>query len=180
MSLLDSLTSTPKSTAELRAQAADVLRVLDLLEYKPAVVGGVLRVEQLGGVTKDIDIAVITAQYQLEFLHHTLTRLGYKCAHSADTQYATETNGFFADYHKDDVNVILYSDEVFSSLQHLVSTFDLNINKYIEHVGCVQNDFFDGVTVEHTDSPFHAIRPERITRFRKEYPELDWSNVPNA
>lgn len=150
------------------------ITVLRALQYEPHLVGGVLRVAALGGTTSDVDIALIV-DHRDEVIMATLDRLGYNVQHIQDSKYANDTNGFLADYRKGDVNIILYSAEVYDGIRDLVSSFDLNINKYYLHDGVLCNDHFDGEFVIYTENSHHARHLERITRFRCEYPDLDWT-----
>lgn len=152
----------------------DDITVLRALKYEPHLVGGVLRVAALGGTTADVDIALIV-DHRDELILATLDRLGYDVQHTQDSKYANDTNGFLADYRKGDVNIILYSAAVYSGVSDLVASFDLNINKYYLHHGVLCNDHFDGEFVIYTENSHHARHLERITRFRCEYPNLDWS-----
>lgn len=148
--------------------------VLRTLDYEPHLVGGVLRVAALGGSTKDVDVAILS--HQSNTLHGVLERLGYVQQHSADSKYGL-TQGFVADYRKDDINIILYNPDVYSDIEELVSTFDLNINKYYIADGVLCNDHFDGCTVLYTEHSTHQRNIDRVNRFRQEYPNLDWSLV---
>lgn len=165
MSLLSNLTSTAQSD----------IHILRATNYEPHLVGGVLRVAALGGVTADVDIALII-DHQDEAIKIILERLGYTVQHVQDSKYANETNGFLADYRKDDINIILYSAIVYSDVRELVSSFDLNINKYyLQEDGELCNDHFDGTVVVYTENSNHERHLERITRFSAEYPNLDWT-----
>lgn len=150
------------------------INVLRASQYEPHLIGGVLRVAALGGTTSDVDIALIVDCWD-GFITVTLDHLGYSVQHTQDSKYANDGNGFLADYRKGDVNIILYSAEVYGDVRDLVSSFDLNINKYYLHDGVLCNDHFDGELVIYTESNHHNRHPERITRFRCEYPDLDWS-----
>ena len=152
----------------------DDITVLRALQYEPHLVGGVLRVAALGGTTADVDIALIV-DHRDEVIMATLDRLGYNVQHMQDSKYANDTNGFLADYRKGDVNIILYSAGVYSGIRDLVASFDLNINKYYLHDGVLCNDHFDGEFIIYTENSHHKRHLERITRFRCEYPDLDWS-----
>lgn len=149
--------------------------VLEALQYTPHLVGGVLRVAALGGTTADVDIALIV-HHNDDVIKTVLERLGYTVQHIQDSKYANETNGFLADYRKDDINIILYSSMVYSDVCELVSSFDLNINKYyLQEDGALCNDHFDGTVVVYTENSNHERHLERITRFSAEYPHLDWT-----
>lgn len=148
--------------------------VLEALQYEPHLIGGVLRVAALGGKTADVDVALIVSSKDT-FIHEVLCKAGFTLVHTQDSKYADETNGFLADFRKDDINVILYSDAVYADVQNLVSSFDLNINKYYLRDGVLCNDHFDGYNVVYTESSNHTRHLKRITRFSAEYPDLDWS-----
>lgn len=164
MTLLDKLTIKERT----------LLVTLQSLQYEPEFVGGVLRVAALGGKTADVDIACIVSSKDT-FIHEVLHKVGFTLEHTQDSKYADETNGFLADFRKDDVNVILYSDAVYADVQDLVSSFDLNINKYYLKDGVLCNDHFNGYNVVYTESSNHRRHLERIARFSAEYPDLDWS-----
>lgn len=157
---------------------ADV-NVLEAVQYEPHLVGGVLRVAALGGTTADVDIALIV-NHNDTTITTILERLGYTVQHVQESKYANETNGFLADYRKDDINIILYSSVVYSDVQELVSSFDLNINKYYLQDGKLCNNHFDGTVVVYTEDSNHERHLERITRFSKEYPNLDWTQPQTA
>ena len=163
-------------TSKLREQAALIIAVLQGFHFQPHIVGGVLRAEMLGGTTKDIDVAVLVGEQDITAIKSLLERFAYVCAHENESEY-TEQSGFWADYRLGDVNVILYNSQTYRTLDALVSSFDLNINMYYERGGSVLNNYFDGTVVTYTHDIKHAQKPERIARFRREYPELDWSQV---
>lgn len=165
------------TTTELRAEAEHTLLTLAALHYEPHVVGGVLRVEALGGETKDIDIAVILHRAEVKAAISIMERLGFEVQHEQSSAY-TEQTGFFADLRSGNVNIIIYDAGMYRDVQQLVKSFDLNINKYYENAGTVLNDCFDGEFVEYTASSQHVFKPERIVRFRDEYPALNWCRVP--
>ena len=164
MSLLDKVT----------VQVKGLVSTLCNLQYDPLLIGGVLRVAALGGSTADVDIALIVPSND-KFIHTTLEHLGFDLVHTQDSKYADETNGFLADYRKDDVNIILYSAAVYTDVRDLVSSFDLNINKYYLEDGALCNDYFDGYVVLYTENSNHQRHLDRITRFSLEYPDLDWT-----
>lgn len=167
-----------KTNKELRVLANAVIAHLEAIDYLPHLIGGLLRVEQLGGVTNDVDIAILCppedfANVKQDFedkLPH------FELKHECDSPYA-RTAGFFADYRWDDVNIIFYNDKLFPNVRRLVDSFDLNINKYYEVNGVTHNDSFNGTVVEYNQHPLHLPRPARIDRFKAEYPHLDWSQV---
>lgn len=167
------------NTKELRAEVEHTLLTLDALHYEPHVVGGVLRVEALGGETKDIDIALLLHRAEVKSAISILQRLGFEVQHEQSSEY-TEQTGFFADLRSGNVNIIIYDAAAYSNVQQLVKSFDLNINKYYEYNGTVHNDCFDGEFVEYTASSQHVFKPERIVRFRDEYPTLNWCRVPTV
>lgn len=167
------------TTTELRAEAEHTLLTLDALHYKPHVVGGVLRVEALGGETTDIDIALLLHQAEVKSAISIMERLGFEVQHEHSPVYTGQT-GFFADLRSGNVNIIIYDAAMYHDVQQLVKSFDLNINKYYEHAGTVHNDCFDGTFVEYTASSQHIFKPERIVRFRDEYPTLNWCRVPTV
>ena len=164
MSLLDKVTT----------QVEGLVQTLRNLQYDPLLIGGVLRVAALGGSTADIDVALIVPSDD-KYIHNTLKHLGFDLVHTQDSKYAGETNGFLADYRKDDVNIILYSATVYIGVRDLVSSFDLNINKYYLKDGELCNDYFDGRVVLYTENSNHQRHLDRITRFSLEYPDLDWT-----
>lgn len=171
------------TTTELRAEAQPIIAELARYGYNPAIIGGVLRVEALGGVTKDIDIAVRITPAVLGQCSTLLSKLGCVCVHVNTSKY-NYRDGFLADFRVGDVNIILYNEYHFPSLTRLVNSFDLNINMFFEEEDVygemeVYNMQFNGETVQYAPHHLHVPKPDRITRFRKEYPELDWSNIPN-
>ncbi|QGH73769.1 hypothetical protein [Vibrio phage vB_VhaP_VH-5] len=164
------------SEDELHLEVQNTLQVLRGLDYQPHLIGGVLRVAALGGTTADVDIALIEDSTDQLVLDVLLKGLGYNLQHVQDSKYANETNGFLADYRKGDINIILYSSEVYNNVRELVSSFDLSINKYyLDSDGVLCNDHFDGYVVKCTESSNHTHNLERITRFKTEYPDLDWT-----
>lgn len=164
-------------TAKLREQAAPIIKSLTTLKFQPEVIGGVLRVEALGGSTKDIDIAIRVTPEDYAWARKVLLVAGYEVQHACNTEYAKGL-GFFADFRKGDVNVIVYNRNLYPTHASLIESFDLNINKYYEEAGRLRNDCFDGTVVLYSAHHLHLPRPERIERFRSEYPHLNWEAVP--
>lgn len=164
-------------TRSLRAEAAPIIDALTKYGYAPAIIGGVLRVEQLGGATKDIDVALRITAPHVSNCRRFMEKHGYVLVHAQRSRYAFR-EGFLGDYRKGNVNVIMYNAHIYTSLAKLVDSFDLNINKFYEENGSLYNQSFDGVTVQYTPNPLHIPKPARVARFRKEYPELNWSRVP--
>lgn len=167
-----------KTNRELRVLADAVISHLEAIDYLPHLIGGLLRVEQLGGVTNDVDIAILVEPSDFENVKQDMaTKLPhFELKHECDSPYA-HTAGFFADYRWGDVNIIIYNESIYPSVRSLVASFDLNINKYYVAHDKVFNDHFDGTTVLYNQHPLHLPRPARIDRFKAEYPHLDWSQV---
>lgn len=166
-----------QSKTQLRNLANTHLRVLRQSGLMPYLIGGLLRVEQLGGVTSDVDIALLVTPQRYEEVCKIVEGLGgYELQHECDSPYA-HTAGFLADFRWGDTNLILYNSIHYPTIQSLVASFDLSINKYYELAGITYNDEFDGTRVNYNTHPLHLPRPERIARFRMEYPHLDWSAV---
>lgn len=163
MSLLSNLTQVVQ----------DDVQALKTLHYEPHLVGGVLRVAALGGTTHDVDIALIVGSRDMA-IRVVIERMGYDLQHTQDSKYADETNGFLADYRKEDVNIILYSAAVYEGVADLVASFDLGINKYYLKEGVMCNDHFNGKDVIYTENSNHKRHLERIQRFATEYPDLNW------
>lgn len=167
-----------KTNRELRVLADTVIAHLEAIDYLPHLIGGLLRVEQLGGVTNDVDIALLIEPSDFENVKQDMaTKLPhFELKHECDSPYA-RTAGFFADYRWDDVNIIIYNSHMFNTVNDLVDSFDLNINKFYEYEGKTYNRRFDGTTVLYNQHPLHLPRPARVDRFKAEYPHLDWSQV---
>lgn len=166
-----------------------VVGILRAAGYDAHIIGGALRVAALGGITNDVDIAVLVDGFNEGQLLNkdtgiVLRKLGYPFELMHSTPY-TNTNGFVADWRFEDMNLIAYNSNVFSTVQDLVKSFDLNINGfYLNEDGFLQNDLFNSVSKQVIFNPFDATLTHdpikaraRVERFRKEYPELDWTAV---
>lgn len=170
-------------------------RILGLLRdgagYNAALVGGALRVQALGGTTNDFDIAIIVADRdEAEALNKdvcqiVLPKLGWQfLLQHFSSEYEDAQNGFVADWRFEDINIIAYSEDKVSDHTDLINKFDLNINQwYLDDEGVLQNDHYDPVTKLVKLNPYrdglgHISRlTDRIQRFQKLYPELDWSEI---
>ena len=160
--------------------AVKVLEDLSALGFEANVVGGQLRVALHGGITNDVDIAILCAY---EDIRHVGYALGGITPEHKTNWYSNQT-GYLADFRVGDVNVVLYDAQVFDSIRMLVKSFDLSINQYyLDLDNNIKHDDFDGVHVQLT--PYYGTarsvgkppKPERVARFIREYPELDWAQV---
>lgn len=168
-----------KSNETLLALAERPRHILDDSGYIVGIVGGVLRSIALGGTTHDVGIAVLVAPTDFANLVHDINKQlpDFQVQHICNNEYA-KNQGFLADWRSGDVNIVAYSLDAFATLPELISSFDLNINMYyMDSADNICNDHFDGHTVTYNQNPLHLPRPERVARFKVEYPHLDWSNV---
>lgn len=165
-----------QSKTQLRNLADIHLVALRQAGLDPYLIGGLLRVEQLGGETSDVDIALLVSPQSYKNVRNIVERLGgFEIQHECDSPYA-HTAGFLADFRWGDTNLIIYNSMHYPTIQSLVASFDLNINRYYEVAGVTYNDEFNGV-VTYNAHPLHIPKPERVARFKVEYPHLDWSGV---
>ena len=174
---------------ETVAKAQHIVGILKSAGYtETAVVGGALRVLALGGTTQDVDIAVIcTNQYDYNCLVNDLRiliqpLLDERITHCHDKSYYGSTDGFFGDFRSGKINIVAYDKSAYDDIGELISKFDLNINQwYLDDNGLLENDFFDGSTVEINPERDVCRREgrlvERIERFKADLPELNWGGV---
>lgn len=157
--------------------------------YDAHIVGGALRVAALGGTTRDVDIAVIVSDVQeANALSNDLSILLRPLGMCFELQHCKigyeSLNGFLADWRCDAINIIAYDKAIVRDVQGLVGAFDLNINQwYLDEGGELRNHFYDPETKlvkvnPERDNDFQNFRLEdRVTRFKADYPHLDWSEV---
>lgn len=167
-----------KTNSQLRAIANTHLHLIDDAGFTPYLIGGLLRAEHFGTTTSDVDIAILVSPEDFEGAKMDIKAYlpDYVLQHECDSPYA-HTSGFLADYRCGDVNLIIYNKRCFNSIDRLVQSFDLNINKFYELDGKVYNTEFNGTDVEYSQHHLHLPRPERIERFRTELPHLNWERV---
>lgn len=173
------------------AKATHLVEVLKAAGYTEcAIVGGALRVLALGGDTQDVDIAVICDDIEdynnlAIDVNILLSRIAHApFDHMHDKSGYGSTDGFLGDWRSGVINIVAYKKSDYFNLMELVNRFDLNINQwYLDNDGDLRNDFYDPDTgvVEINplrDGEYKLERlTDRIERFRKTYPELDWTKV---
>ena len=143
------------------------------------LVGGALRDTLLGCEPKDWDIFCITSNPDETFkLHRNLVTKGFEQQHQA----SYDSEGYLADYRKGNVNVVVYSDCLYTGIAPLVQGFDMNMNMWLyddleEMIVYNVADWDTTKPVEiHNRSKSHRVHA-RVTKFKERYPNLDWSKV---
>lgn len=163
--------------------------ILRAAGYDAHIVGGALRTLALGGVTQDVDIAVILPFDELWALRNDVDVLLSPLRMYFDLQHWSgydDNKGFLADWRENsaDINIIAYDNEHYKDVGELVSKFDLNINQWdavSEHDHELNNAYMVGDKVMVNPDRDHDYQTnrlaDRIRRFKDAYPMLDWSDV---
>lgn len=158
----------------------DVSIILELIRsagYKAYVVGGCLRAHVLGGVSNDIDIAVLGSVEDILLINNLLDT---QPVHARMSTSYVDLDGYVADWRlHSDINIVLYCVKRFPDVQTLTSDFDLCINAwYLDTDGVIRNHHFKATEpVKTLGSRSYFRELQRVQRFRNEYPHLDWSEV---
>ena len=154
-----------------------VLSQLSALGLTNSIVGGVLRSTVLGGETSDIDIAVLCNTSNIDSISSSLNS---SPVHIHCSEYS-EQSGFLADWrlYGGTVNVIAYNQQEYPTLNALVDAFDININSFLWDAvsGIINLNGFDGKNVKPCSYGIGRRTPDRIKRFVREYPDLNWTEV---
>ena len=162
-----------KPTVDVQA----VLLQLSTLGLTNSIVGGVLRSTVLGGETNDIDIAVLCNDSDIERISSSLNS---PPIHTHCSEYSDQS-GFLADWRScaGTINVIAYNQQEYSTLEALVAAFDININSFLWDAmsGEIDLNGFDGKNVKPCSYGIGGRKPDRIKRFVREYPDLNWAEV---
>lgn len=165
-------------------RAKFAVSILQAAGYDAHLVGGALRVLAFGGVTNDIDIAVLVDGVREAALLHedmdiVLDKLGYnfRLKHQSDYNNAT---AFLADWREEFINIIAYDKQYVTDINDLVNHFDLNINSILMVDGELRSSVIDIKNPVVRANPFveskaGRLRTERVERFKVEYSHLDWS-----
>lgn len=169
----------------------EVREVLDYIQGKLGLIadvaGGQLRVAMHGGETADTDICILGSHSDISRLCTFFGRVPENCS-----KYRVEygnLQGYLADWRIgvcEDINLVLYNEDIFDSIPMLVQSFDVSINMYYldEHQVIHNADpSFDGKRIKLT--PYYGTdrsvgcppKAARVARFIREYPQFDWTDV---
>lgn len=148
--------------------------------------GGAIRDLYLGGMVSDWDIFVVIGSGDhdaVSNLFYAANAQGYEVQHAHANGYIEGSDGFIADFRKDDFNLIVYATSDHEDVLDLVNRFDLNINAWAyvptDEDYPIQNtaDWDDSQPVEALDTSRDIRALVRVPKFKSKYPTLDWSSL---
>lgn len=146
------------------------------------IVGGALRHKVLGGGTADVDIAVLCTLGEYAGVQMLLPDV-FELQH--DRAYE-DNDGFLADYRCGNVNIIVYDESKYATIDNLVDRFDMNINQFY------LDPETDKIVNKHLVGDKVLLNPlrgneflrdrmiDRVHKFKGRLPHLDWSAVDAA
>ena len=143
------------------------------------IVGGALRHKVLGGGTADVDIAILCTLREYDNVRMLLPDV-FELQH--DRAYE-DNDGFLADYRYGDVNIIVYDESTYPTVDRLVGRFDMNINQFYldPETDTIVNKHLVGDVVKLNPlrgMEFYRERMiDRVEKFKGRLPNLDWSDV---